>query len=228
MSMPSTRRLAQLAATRMATLAIVLSIVAGCANPLSKGSSKPASKPAAPAPVAGESNTTPAVPQIDEIEIGASSTRLFEQALEAVKAQRYSQAETLLQELTVKEPKLSTPWFNLGKVYQALGREPDAVDALRKAVQINPQNCPAYNELGVLARQDGDFTAAEESYLSCIRQVPAFRDAYLNLGILYELYLGRLPDALAAYRQYQALSGSPDRRVQGWVMDLERRIGKQS
>ena len=50
------------------------------------------------------------------------------------------------------------------------------------------------------------------------------REAYLNLGILYELYLGRLDDALQAYQKYQALSESADQRVAGWVSDLERRL----
>jgi len=44
------------------------------------------------------------------------------------------------------------------------------------------------------------------------------------LGILYELYLGRLDDALQAYQTYQTLSENPDMRVAGWVSDLERRI----
>ena len=39
------------------------------------------------------------------------------------------------------------------------------------------------------------------------------------------LYLGRLTEALASYRQYQALQSEEDRRVKGWVMDLERRLG---
>ena len=49
--------------------------------------------------------------------------------------------------------------------------------------------------------------------------------AWTNLGILYELYLGKLPEALEYYRTYQSMLSEPDRRVQGWVMDLERRLG---
>ncbi len=123
---------------------------------------------------------------------------------------------------------MSGPWTNLGTVYLALD-DPQAADvAFRRAVEINPGNCAAYNEMGVMARQNGDFLSAEANYLACVARVPDFREAYLNLGILYELYLGRLPEALDAYRQYQALLQEPDRRVRGWVMDLERRLGNQS
>ena len=75
-----------------------------------------------------------------------------------------------------------------------------------------------------MSRQSGDFLSAEANYLACVERVPDFREAYLNLGILYELYLGKLPEALAAYRTYQSLLEAPDRRVEGWVMDLERRL----
>jgi len=92
-------------------------------------------------------------------------------------------------------------------------------------VLANPGNCAARTELGVLLRQRGEFDAAEDHYLACLEYRPEYQAAYLNLGILYDLYLGRLDDALAAYRQYQSLASEPDNRVNGWVVDLERRVG---
>ena len=77
----------------------------------------------------------------------------------------------------------------------------------------------------MLSRQFGDFRGAEEHYRACLAHVPSYKEAYLNLGILYELYLGKLTQALEAYRRYQRLAGEPDRKVQGWVIDLERRLG---
>ena len=76
-----------------------------------------------------------------------------------------------------------------------------------------------------MARQAGDFANAEKQYRLCLMVRPDFKDAYLNLGILYELYLGKLDLALQAYRSYQGLLEEPDRKVEGWVMDLERRLG---
>ena len=149
---------------------------------------------------------------------------LFEQALDAIHGERYTEAEKLLKELTLKDPTLSGPWVNLGSVYSALGDPAAAQAAYKQAITVNPNSCAAYVELGVLARRTGDFLSAEANYLACVSRVPNFREAYLNLGILYELYLGRLDDALKAYQTYQSLSDSPDRRVAGWVSDLERRV----
>lgn len=149
----------------------------------------------------------------------------FDQAVAALRSGRLQDAEVLLLEITVDQPELAGPWVNLGRVYAMLEKFEDARMAFENAIAANPRSCAAYNQLGVLSRQFGDFRGAEEHYRRCLEQVPNFKYAYLNLGILYELYLGKLPEALAAYRQYQLLSQQPDRKVLGWVMDLERRLG---
>lgn len=186
------------------TICVVLAL-AGC-------SSSPPVKPA---------NAAAGAPPV---EVDRKSEALFEQALAAIQAQRYTEAESLLKELTARDPLLSGPWVNLGGVYEALGDNDAAQHAYKKAIDANPNNCAAYVDLGVLSRRAGDFLSAEANYLACTQRVPNFREAYLNLGILYELYLGRLDAALQAYQTYQTLSDSPDMRVAGWVSDLERRI----
>ena len=149
----------------------------------------------------------------------------FEQAVAAMRAGRLGEAETLLQQLTADQPELAGPWVNLGQVYVMLEKYEAARLAFTSAIMANPRSCAAYNQLGVLSRQVGDFHGAEQHYRRCLDEVPNFKDAYLNLGILYELYLGRLPEALEAYRRYQLLAAEPDHRVRGWVVDLERRLG---
>ena len=176
--------------------------------------------------VAGCQSTPPA----DQAQASADavvdkkSLALFDEALDAIHAEHYTDAEKLLKELTQRDPKLSGPWVNLGSVYAALGDDKAAEAAYKQAIEVNPNSCPAYVELGIMARRAGDFLTAEADYLACTQRVPDFREAYLNLGILYELYLGRLSDALKAYQTYQALSKDQDRRVAGWVADLERRL----
>jgi tetratricopeptide (TPR) repeat protein len=158
-------------------------------------------------------------------EVKGDTLASFEQAVAAMQAGRMQDAEILLLEITRAQPELAGPWINLGQVYVALEQHEEARLAFLEAIRANPRNCTAYNELGVLSRQYGDFASAEEHYRRCIEIAPEFKDAYLNLGILYELYLGKLPEALEYYRRYQSLLEEPDRRVQGWVMDLERRLG---
>jgi tetratricopeptide (TPR) repeat protein len=165
------------------------------------------------------------LPELPVPDVTSGNFAAFEQAITAIREGRLQAAEILLLEITVDQPELAGPWINLGQVYIALEQPEEARIAFRHAILANPRSCPAYNELGVLSRRYGDFAGAEEHYRTCIDLVPGFKDAYLNLGILYELYLGRLPEALEYYRAYQSLLSEPDRRVMGWVMDLERRLG---
>ncbi len=162
-----------------------------------------------------------------EVDVKPQSAALFEAALVALRAADYAQAEGLLQQITNIQPELSGPWLNLGQVYLAVERTDSARAAFEKAIEANPTNCAAYNQLGVLARQEGRLDEAEGSYLACIDRDPTFPQVYLNLGILYEVYLGKLELALKAYREYQNLaaeSGTEDDRVKGWMVDLERRL----
>jgi tetratricopeptide (TPR) repeat protein len=197
--------------TRFAEIAVIVAalLLAGCQ---SSSSVQPAQQGAQSAAA------------VSAIVVDDKSLALFERALAAIQASQYTEAEKLLKELTARDPGLSGPWVNLGSVYAALGDEPAAIAAYKQAITANPNNCAAYTELGVISRRSGDFLSAEANYLACVSRVPDFREAYLNLGILYELYLGRLDDALKAYQTYQALSDAPDGRVAGWVSDLERRL----
>ena len=54
------------------------------------------------------------------------------------------------------------------------------------------------------------------------------RKAIYNLAILEELYLQDLPSALEHFRHYQSLQTEPEKKVRGWIKDLERRVPKKA
>ena len=193
-------------------------VLAGCAG---TPQTPPSGDPADVAEVPVEALATPEAP----VEIAPANERLWQSALSAIRESDWTRAEVLLQEITVDQPELAGPWVNLGQVYAQMQRPDDAEAAYLEAVRASPRNCAARNRLGVLSRKAGDFASAEAHYLACVEGSPQYKDAYLNLGILYELYLGKLEDALASYRRYQELSDGENTRVAGWVMDLERRLG---
>ena len=210
--------------TELALALICAALLAACQSaPTSQSAAGSACRSDLPVANGSEQGPAPAVACTPN-DVDKKSVALFTESLGAMQEERWQDAEVLLAELTAREPRLPGPWVNLGIVQSELGDDETAEASLKKALELDPNNCAAYTELGLLRRRAGDFLAAEANYLACVQRVPDFREAHLNLGILYELYLGRLPEALDAYRAYLALTAE-DSRVAGWISNLERRLG---
>ena len=152
------------------------------------------------------------------------SQELFDSGVNLLRDGRLDAAQTLFEKLTRAQPELAGPWVNLGHIHLARGEQAQAEVALSQALATNPNNCDALNQMGVLARRDGRFEEAEKLYRHCLVVDPTYASARLNLAILYELYMGRLGEALASYNTYQMMLPEPDSQVGGWVMDLQRRV----
>ena len=148
----------------------------------------------------------------------------FSQALELMRAGEHDIALTEFEALTEQHPELAGPWVNLGIIYEEQGQLDKAGAAYEAALQANPHNCDARIQAALLAREQGQFPQAEQHYLACMNSQPGYAAAYRNVGILYELYMGRLDDALVMYGEYQSLLNEPDAQVAGWMSDLERRV----
>ena len=157
--------------------------------------------------------------------INRQAQQLFNDAIAAMAKKQWPQAENLLTRVTTQYPNLSGAYLNLGLVYQAKGELDKAEQALNQAVAANANNLDAYNQLGILKREAGDFAAAEEQYKKALAIWPFHPASHRNLGILYDLYMGKSEQALQHYQAYQQLLPEPDKLVNGWIVDLERRLG---
>ncbi|XOV84823.1 MAG: tetratricopeptide repeat protein [bacterium] len=164
------------------------------------------------------------IPAVPTPSLQAGSQALFDRGVELLKDNNLDAAQVMFQELAESQPELAGPWVNLGHIALARDDVEQAQHSFELALQANPANCDALTQLGVMVRKQGEFALAQQYYQRCIDANPAYANAYLNLGILYELYMGRLPEALAAYNDYQTMLPSPNQQVAGWVMDLERRV----
>lgn len=91
-------------------------------------------------------------------------------------------------------------------------------------VAVMPEDPEMHNSRGILFREKGEFKKAEEDYLRSIAIQPDFRDAFLNLGILYELYLDRPEEALKNYKEYLKLGGNKE-DVIVWIDILKKKTG---
>ncbi len=148
----------------------------------------------------------------------------FHSATAAMQQKNWSQAETILQSLATTNPNLSGVHLNLGIVYRAKNDTVKAADAFNRAITANPKNLDAYNQLALLKRESGDFSGAEQLYQKALAVWPFHPESHKNIAILYELYLGKAELALPHYQAYQQLLPAPDKQVDSWVADLQRRV----
>lgn len=86
-----------------------------------------------------------------------------------------------------------------------------------------------YNQLGLIARQQGQFDQAEDYYRQALALNPENPSTLKNLAILLDLYKGKLAEALVLYEQYESkLDGSDsqimDPRIKDWIYDLKNRL----
>jgi tetratricopeptide (TPR) repeat protein len=190
-------------------LGLAAILIAGCSGFAKKGPGAPASQ----RPTV--SGARPAVP-----DKGDPQAR-FSDAVQLMKQKKLPDAEAALVALNQDFPQYSGPVTNLGIIYAKSNRRDLAVAAFTKATSLNSKNAVAWNWLGMTERDAGDRAAAEQAYLKALQVNPGYAPAHLNLGILYDTYLGRPADALVHYRQYQQLAGKDELRVAAWIAEIE-------
>jgi Tfp pilus assembly protein PilF len=159
----------------------------------------------------------------DRPAVPAAAQADFDAAVAALRAQRWPEAEPKLQQLAERFPQLSGPSLNLALGY-AQSEQPELAERhFQRAIEANPNNRAARNQYGIWLREQGRFRESEAAYLQALVRWPDHADSHLNLGVLYELYLGRLPEALQHYQRYLQLRGT-ETPVQGWAAELQRRL----
>jgi tetratricopeptide (TPR) repeat protein len=150
----------------------------------------------------------------------------FEQALASLRGGDAVRAEAQLQALVSTYPDYSGPLVNLARIRAARGETGPAGELLERAVTVCTRCAAPWTELGIIRRQQGRFRDAEQSYLKAIAADHDYANAHFNLGILYELYLGRPDMALQQYARFRELNAQDPVAldVDKWMADLSRRV----
>jgi tetratricopeptide (TPR) repeat protein len=96
---------------------------------------------------------------------------------------------------------------NLGKVYLALRRIPDAVTCCHRALELEPEYAEAHNNLGAALSGQGKLDEATACFRRALVLKPDLAEAHNNLGNALKDQ-GKRDEAVACYRQ--ALELKPD------------------
>jgi tetratricopeptide (TPR) repeat protein len=129
-------------------------------------------------------------------------------------------------------------WVLRGDIYRAKDQIEEAVGDYKVALTLVASNYQAHNRLAFIYRDAGKFDLAGAHYAQAINAWPGNADSYRNRGILYDLYVGDKPAALADYLLYKALLdiqlqsvASPaksllkeQKLISQWILDIRRQI----
>jgi Tfp pilus assembly protein PilF len=221
------RRLKIQTGAGLAVLAMVLSVLAGCATngkvkptPVSQESSLDKGFTIAQLEEGRQGFIITEVPQMDE-----ASRIDFERAVAMMKDQDYGQAIDILEKIIEKSPGVTAPYIDVAIAYRYIGKPEKAEEHLKAALQLVPDHPVASNEYGLLCRKDGRFADARAIYDKAIARFPGYYPMHRNLGILCDLYLNDPECALEHYEIYSEAKPE-DKQVKLWIADLRARLGR--
>jgi lipoprotein NlpI len=168
-------------------------------------------------------------PELDETanaeQVRAKEAAAFERAVLLHREGDFSGASDGYSEMLVLFPNNTAARINLAQM-EIQNNNPEQAKALvDDALSLEPNNVQALTLAGVIAREQGEFESAEDYYRKALSLNPNYIPALKNLGILLDLYRGRLAEALDLYEQAQALAAEPDPKLKDWIFDIKRRIG---
>ena len=101
-------------------------------------------------------------------------------AFALLRAKKLDDALALQMQNVERYPREHSTYNVLGQIYQAMGRDADAVTSFRKSLELFPRSSAAYRRLAVALRATGDGEGATEALLTGMMQVPN------NPGLLYD------------------------------------------
>ena len=133
-------------------------------------------------------------------------------------------AATILEGVTKRRPQSSEAWWLLGEARRVMGKTGEAVAALRKAVELKPDNAPALLELFRILDETGEYAKA----LDCLRQLLVFQPQDIHLANLYLDYLAQhdsTEEALALRRAWAAANPADlynRRAVARFLLDMNK------
>jgi Tfp pilus assembly protein PilF len=119
----------------------------------------------------------------------------------------YDNAEKLALLITQQFSEHQFSWKVLGAIYGDTGRQPEAIDANQKAIQLAPHDAEAHNNLGNALKGLGRLDEAEASLRQAIALKVGYAEAHNNLSIILK-ELGRLDESEVNLKQ--AITLKPD------------------
>lgn len=150
----------------------------------------------------------------------------FDAAMRLIQDENHEKGMQLLEEVATQSRKSASPLINLAMIRMQKGDLAGAEANLKSALEREPGNPVASNELGIVYRKTGRFAEARQLYEQVLVKYPTYAIMHKNLGILCDIYLRDDGCALKGYQAYSA-AFPDDKNAKIWITDLQKRTGGQ-
>lgn len=130
------------------------------------------------------------------------SNKTLSEGTDTSKEKNDEDLQEILEELTKdigSSKKTSLDWFAEGNDAYNEKEDKKAIEAYKKAIELNPEHAIAYNNMGVAYRNIKEYSRSIEAYQKAIKLKPDYADAYQNMGNTYR-DMKEYSSAIEAYK----------------------------
>ncbi|MBI4309245.1 MAG: tetratricopeptide repeat protein, partial [Candidatus Omnitrophica bacterium] len=141
----------------------------------------------------------------------ATVRELYEQAIDAYNQQQYDRAIELHQEITRTVPNFAPAYIGIGLALKAKGADIDEVLYYYKtAVDMDPGNTQALEQLGLLYSTMNNFDKAEKNFLKALGIDPRMGSVKLSLAWLYLMGKSKPEMAIKYFKDVNKQAPAPN------------------
>ncbi len=164
-------------------------------------------------------------PYLTRGRIKKGSVAAYIEARKAFKSRNYDEAKQRLNVLTQEDDSISGPWVLLGDIEMENKDHVRALEAYNRAININKNNVNAWLRIAYVQRLQGQYLAAQNTYVDLLNIWKDCPEAHLNLAVLYDIYLNLPIRSQKHMEAYLYLTQVENKKVVAWLTELHGRTG---
>ena len=145
----------------------------------------------------------------------------YQSAVARIEEGEAGKAINSLKKLTQAHPGQPGIWLNLAIAHYKNGELDEAKVTLDQAQGVNNKIPEIYNLAGLIAVDQGDYTAADKHYQTALKLNKHFAEAHYNLALLCDIFYQDIGRAVEHYQQYLTLIKQEDKATTAWVEELK-------